>query len=871
MEFRRVLVLRGPNVWARYPVLEAWVDLGDLKDSPSDEMPGFNDRLMSWLPTMIEHRCSVGERGGFFERLRRGTYLAHILEHVTLELQTLAGTSVGFGKARETSEEGVYKVVVRYADEDLGRACLYAARDLCLAAVFDRPYDIEAEVCKLRQFADRVCLGPSTAAIVEAARTRGIPTRRLNAGSLVQLGFGARQRRIWTAETDRTGAIAESIAQDKQLTKTLLKAAGVPVPEGRQVESADDAWAAACEVGLPVVVKPLDANHGRGVIFDVTSREQIEAAYELALHEGSGVLVEKLAPGVEHRLLVVGNRMVAAASGELVFVTGDGRRTIAALVEDQINSDPRRGDDEALPLDRVIFDSSVISEIRRQGFEPSSIPPEARQVLITRKGNLTADVTDAVHPEVAARAVSAAHVVGLDVAGIDVVAQDISRPLEEQGGVVVEVNAGPGLLMHLKPSSGSPRPVGEAIVATLFPDGATGRIPIVAVTGTNGKTIVTRMTAHVLRLAGYEVGMTCSDGIYVNGRRIERGDCSGPRSARSVLLNPQVEAAVFEVARGGILREGLGFDRCDVAVVTNVGEADHLGLCYIDDAEKMAWVKQTPVDVVATDGAAVLNADDPLVAGMAPASRGSVIFFGRSHQNPVITDHCRQNGRAVFVRDGRLILAEGATETALVALANLPATHAGRVPFQEMNILAATAAAWALNIPATTLRAGLESFAADAAQLPGRFTLWPWPGSLVIVDDCHNASALRALMESLENFPQARRSIVYSASGDRRDADIIRQGELLGHGFDRIVLYEPATLCGRGPGEVPALLRQGLIGGCRVTEIVDCDGPLEAVEAGLALVEPGQLLVIQPSDIEETLNFLQNFHSPTSSRSERVL
>ncbi|HEX7599576.1 MAG TPA: cyanophycin synthetase, partial [Polyangia bacterium] len=628
MEIRKIFALRGPNIWSRHPVLEAWVDLKELKDSPSDSIAGFNDRLMAWLPTMVEHRCSVGERGGFFQRLRDGTYPAHILEHVTIELQNLAGTPVGYGRARETAEEGVFRVVVRYRDERLARACLAAGRELVMAAIHDKPYDIAAEVNRLRELADRVCLGPSTAAIVGAADARGIPSRRLNEGSLVQLGQGAKQRRIWTAETDRTSAVAESIAQDKELTKNLLRAGGIPVPEGRLVSDANDAWAAAQEIGLPVVVKPRDGNHARGVFTKLTSEALVHSAYELAKDVGSGVIVEKFAEGAEHRLLVVGGKLVAAARGDIARIIGDGQGTVMQLVDQQINTDPRRGTFESCPLCPVtLLDEATLLLLEGQGYRPDSVPPAGVSVTVQHSDNLSIDVTDDVHPSIAAHMALAAQIVGLDVAGIDVVAMDIARPLEDQGGVVVEVNAGPGLAMHLTPSVGTPRPVGEAIVNTLFPPGENGRIPIVCVTGTNGKTTVTRLVAHILRSAGRMVGMTTTDGIDVSGRTIEGGDCAGPRSARKILLNPQVEAAVFEAARGGILREGLGFDRCDVAVVTNIGQADHLGLHNVNSVDDMFTVKRTPVDVVLPTGTAVLNANDPLVAKMAPLCAGSVTFF----------------------------------------------------------------------------------------------------------------------------------------------------------------------------------------------------------------------------------------------------
>ena len=605
MEFRKVLVLRGPNYWANFPVLEAWLDLGELKDSPSDQLPGFNERLMAWLPTMIEHRCSVGERGGFFERLRRGTWQGHIVEHVALELQTLAGSEVGFGRTRETLEEGVYKVAVEFEEEALGRAALETARLMCLAAVYDRPFDVAGEIEKLRALHQKTRLGPSTASIVRAALARGIPARRLNNESLVQLGYGSRQRRILAAETDRTGAIAEAIAQDKELTRTLLRAVGVPVPEGRPVKNADDAWAAAEKIGLPVVVKPQFGNQGRGVATNLKTREQVVAAYEAARQESSFIMVEQFAPGDDYRLLVVGDRVVAAARREPAMVFGDGLHSVEQLVA-QVNQDPRRGDDHATALSKIQLDAVALQVLAEQGYTPASVPPIGSRVLIRRNANLSTggtatDVTDLVHPAVADRAVEAARMIGLDVAGVDVVAQDIGRPLEEQWGVVVEVNAAPGLRMHLEPSSGKSRPVGEAIVGTLFAEGESGRIPIVAVTGVNGKTTTTRLIGHILRGTGRRVGMTCTEGIFVDDRRIQTGDCSGPQSAQAVLLNPSVDAAVLETARGGILRAGLGFDRCDVAVVTNIGEGDHLGLNDIDTLEKLARVKRTIVEVARSD------------------------------------------------------------------------------------------------------------------------------------------------------------------------------------------------------------------------------------------------------------------------------
>ena len=856
MEFRKILTLRGPNVWARFSVLEVTVDLGVLKDSPSNELPGFNERLKSWLPTMIEHRCSVGERGGFFERLRRGTYQAHILEHVTLELQSLAGTEVGYGRARETDEDGVYRVAIEYEDEAFAVACLHAARELSQAAVYDRPFDVEAEVRRLREINQKERLGPSTGAIVAAAKARGIPVRRLNSESLVQLGYGARQKRINTAETSNTSAIAESVAQDKDLTRALLRQVGVPVPYGRPVADAEDAWAAAKEVGLPVVVKPRYGNHGYGVTVNLSTREQVARAYALAREQTSYVMVETFAEGADYRLLVVGGKLAAAARREPALVVGDGAHTVAELVE-AVNRDPRRSDDHSTPLSQIKLDGIALTTLAEHGHGPDTVPAAGERVLIRKNANLStggtaADVTDLVHPDVAARAVDAAAVIGLDVAGVDVIVRDISRPIEAQGGAVVEVNAGPGLRMHLEPSSGESRPVGEAIVDMIFPGGDNGRVPVVAVTGVNGKTTVTRLIAHVLKTSGKFVGMTCTDGIHLDGRRIESGDCSGPQSARAILVNPKVEAAVLETARGGILREGLAFDVCDVGVVTNIGEGDHLGINGIETPERLAWVKRTVTDSVAAWGSGVFNAADPLVVEMARHCPGSVVFFA-NESNDVIADHRARGGKAVFARGGAVVLAEGAAERPLIPTARVPLTFGGRIGFQVENALAASAACWALNVPDETIVAALSTFSSDEKTTPGRFNVMHHGGATIIVDYGHNPSALLALGDALAQLPHERRLIIFTVAGDRRDVDIVRQGQIVGDLFDVVLLYEDGCVRGRQDGEVTALVRRGLEQGTRVSSTYETRGEMAIVTHALRELKPGDLLVVQADDIDRTI------------------
>jgi len=869
MEFHKISALRGPNIWANFPVLEAWVDLGEL-DKPSSEFPGFSDRLMCWMPSLIEHRCSIGERGGFFQRLRDGTYLGHILEHVALELQTLADREVGFGKVRETAEKGVYKVIVEYSEEVVGRECLTVARELCLAAVNDRPFDIALQIERLHDLAQEVCLGPSTRAIVGAAHARGIPYRRLNTNSLVVFGHGWKQRRIQAAETDRTSAIAESIAQDKEMTRMLLQAVGVPTPVGHSVTDADDAWKSALEIGVPVVVKPQDGNQGRGVATNLATREQVAKAFEAAREEGNAVLVEKYAPGHDYRLLVVGDQVVAAARREPAHVIGDGVHTVVQLVE-QVNTDPRRGEHHATVLSKIKLDAIALAVLADQGLTPESVPPAEKRVLIRRNANLSTggtaiDVTERVHPAVAACAVDAAKTIGLDIAGIDVVAQDISCPLIDQEGIIVEVNAAPGLRMHLEPSAGISRPVGKAISDLLFPQGENGRIPIVGITGVNGKTTTTRFIAHILRGVGKCVGMTCTDGIYLNDRRIDNSDCSGPQSARSVLMNPTVDMAVFETARGGILREGLAFDDCDVAVVTNVGEGDHLGLHDIHTPADLAQVKRCIVEAVAPEGCAVLNADDPLVVDMAAYCPGGIVFFAPDPDHPVIVRHRGVGGRAAFVRDRRVVLAEGDREEPVVSLDSLPLTRGGQVAFQVENSLASIAAAWSLGIATDTIRTRAESFAADINKVPGRFNVLNIEGTTVVVDYGHNAHSLAAVIKAIDKFPHQRRACVYSTAGDRRDCDIVRQGELLGTAFDRVILYEDHYLRGRAPGEIMGLFRKGLESAARTKEIVEVFGATKAAAVALNSTQPDELVLLQADAIDETVQWLRGYLGTLAAR-----
>jgi len=846
MEVSRVRPLRGPNLWSRSTCLEAIVSLSD-GELTARRIPGFERGLLVRFPALgpLQPLESEGPLS-----------LAHVLARVALKLQVQAGCPVSFWRVTPTIENGVFQVVVQYTVEQVGVYAFEQAQALCTAVLDERPFDADAVLAELRRIDEQLRLGPSTGSIVRAALDRDIPARRLNEGSLVQLGWGCRQRRILAAETDTTSAIAESIAQDKDLTKILLEAVGVPVPPGRPVKDADDAWAAAEEIGVPVVVKPRYGNQGKGVIVNLKTREEVVAAFANSQAFKAEIMVEKHALGRDFRLLVVCGKLVAAARRDPPKVTGDGKLTVRELV-DIVNADPRRGDGHATSLTKIRFDDIAVAELARQGLTAESVPAAGLEVLLRGNGNLSTggtatDVTDEVHPDTAFRACEAAGVIGLDICGVDVVADRIDQPLEAQGAVVVEVNAAPGLRMHLDPSEGTPRPVGEAIVDSMFEPKHHGRIPLVAVTGTNGKTTTTRLVAHFLATEGRCVGMTCSDGIYVGGRKLDSGDCSGPRSARSVLLNPRVEAAVFETARGGILREGLGWDRCDVAVVTNIGTGDHLGLKFITTVEDLAVVKRVIVQNVTPAGYAVLNAADPLASARADVCPGGVIFFAHDAAQPVLAAHRAKGCRVVFVEGAAIVAAQGDFERR-IPLADIPLTQNGRIRFQVENAMAAVGAGWALNLDWEIISRGLATFVSDAATTPGRFNMFDYRGATVIADYGHNPDAVQALVHAVEALPSKKRVVVISGAGDRRDVDIRRQTEILGDAFDVAVLFQDACQRGRPDGEVLALLRQGLVNARRTRDVIEVHGEFLAIDNGLERLEPGDLALVLVDQVEEAL------------------
>lgn len=848
MDVSRTRALRGPNLWSRHMAIEAIVAC-DENERAIRQMDGFEARLRALFPAV----GALHPEGGDGD-----ISLAHVLQIAALALQAQAGCRVTFARTTATTDPGVYQVVVEYSEEAVGRQAFEDAQQLIQAALGNGSFDAEKAIAALRELDEDERLGPSTGSIVDAAVARGIPYRRLTRGSLVQFGWGSKQRRIQAAEVDSTSAVAESIGQDKDLTKRLLHAAGVPVPLGKPVQSIDEAWEVAQKVGMPVVVKPQDGNQGKGVTVNITDRAQLEAAYKNAEEYGT-VMVERFLPGHDFRLLVVGDQLVAAARREPPQVLGDGQHTVRELVE-QVNLDPRRGEGHATSLTKIRLDDIAVARLAAQDLTPDSVPPKGQRVILRNNANLSTggtatDVTDDVHPEVAARAIAAAQMVGLHICGVDMVAETVLRPLEEQGGGFVEVNAAPGLRMHLAPSYGKPRNVGQAMVDKLYAHGDDGRIPTVAVTGTNGKTTTARLIAHLFTAQGLRVGMTNTDGVYVNGRQIDSGDCSGPKSARNVLLHPEVDAAVFETARGGILREGLGFDRCQVAVVTNIGAGDHLGLNYITTVEDLAVLKRVIVQNVAPDGYGVLNAADPIVAAMAPVCPGKIIYFASDRHNPVMATHRAQGNRTVYV-DGDSIVASEGSWRETIHLRDVPITRNGRIGFQVENVMASVAAAWGAGLPWQTIRRGLSGFVNDSDNAPGRFNIMDYNGATVIADYGHNPDAMRALVAAVDALPGKRRSVVISGAGDRRDEDIREQTVILGAAFDDVILYQDAAQRGRGDGEVMALLREGLAGAARTTHVEEIRGEFIAIDTALARLQPGDLCLVLVDQVEEALAHL---------------
>jgi len=886
-------VYRGPNYWNYDPAIKLIVDLGVLEAFPSNTIPGFVDGLLDLMPAVGQHSCGTGRAGGFEGRLREGTWLGHVAEHIALQLQRDAGTEVGRGKTRGTGEPGRYHVVYSFAEESVGLAAgQLAVRVVNHLIEPDPTFDYVVEFENLVLLAERAAFGPSTQALLDEAALRDIPSIRLNEQSLVQLGHGVHQKRIRATMTNQTSSLGVDIASDKKLTNKLLAGTGVPVPRSRVVRNAEEAAAAAVKIGFPVAIKPLDGNHGRGVILNLADADAVRVGYDAARRESrhGGVVVESFLTGNDYRCLVIGGVLRAVAQRVPAHVVGDGERSLADLVE-LTNADPRRGIGHEKVLTRIKVDEEAVTYAREQGFEMIDAPPPGVRVFLRRTGNMSTggisiDRTEEIHPDNAEIAELAARVVGLDIAGIDFICPDISVPVRETGGGIVEVNAAPGFRMHTHPTEGEAQYVAKPVIDALFPPGTPSRIPIVAVTGSNGKTTTARMISHIFKGMGRKVGMTSTDGIVVDGRLIRRGDMSGPESASTVLQNPTVDFAVFEVARGGILREGLGYQRNDVAVVLNV-TGDHLGLGGINSIRQLAAVKQVVVEAVPRDGTAVLNADDPLVAAMGRHCSGSVIYFSMDPENESIRRQASRGRRAVTLEPGRngemIVLRQGRKSMPLVWTHLVPATFEGRARMNVQNALAAAAAAWVAGAHLHDIRQGLRTFSTSYFMAPGRLNMFELDGYRVVVDYAHNPPAVRALGEFVDRLaepsPGGRRGLVsgrrigvIATAGDRRDEDIAELGRVAAGYFDSLVVREDANPRGRPRGETAALIERGvreaMADGARCAAVEVITNELEATRHALDMGREGDLIVVcvdHPNDVWKELQLRQHGAASESS------
>ncbi len=878
-------VYRGPHLYGSLPMVRIQVDLGALEQWPSNRLPGFNGRLLALLPGLHRHGCSYHAPGGFVRRLEDGTWMGHVAEHVAIELQATIGIAVTRGKTRSVKgRTGIYNVMFAYEDEGVallaGRLALELVDSLLPPGLrgiggLDRVHEgdsaldeagafsLEAALDRLRRLHRRNALGPTTRSLVQEAERRGIPVMRLDDRSLVQLGTGRHQRRIRASITGLTSQIATDAAGDKDLTKSLLRASGLPVPRGAVVRRPEDAVREAERIGYPVVTKPLDGNHGRGVSIGLGDADAVRTGFAEAAQHGRHVIVEEHYEGHDHRILVVNGEIVAVAERVPARVVGDGTRSIAALV-DQVNRDPRRGEGHETVMTRIVIDGHVLGLLAKSGLTPESVPAEGEIVYLRDTANLSTggtavDRTDDIHPENATIARRAARAIGLDVAGIDFIAPDITRSVHETGGGIVEVNAAPGFRMHLQPSVGRPRNVARPVIDMLFPKGAPVRIPVLAVTGTNGKSTTSRMISRVLRTQGLDVGLTSTSGIYVNDERIVAADASGPWSAGVILRDPTVDVAVLETARGGILRSGLGFRECDIGVVTNV-QADHLGIKGIDTLEDLAWVKSVVVEAVRPGGTSVLNADDAMTLRMRRRAGGRIAFFslrGGDVLDPIVRDHIADGGLAV-VREpgaggGDIVIHDDHEAIPLMPVAEIPATLDGMAEFNVANALAAVAVCHAHGVPLATIRTGLSTFTTSFEQSPGRLNVFDGHGFRVILDYAHNPAGLRALGETILKMRPRHGKVVgmVSIPGDRRDEDMREMGAVATRYFDEIVFREDPARRGRGPGEIVSLLAAGALAAGfpeeRIRRIVEED---EAAATCLGMAGPGDLVVLTPTDVE---------------------
>lgn len=815
MEIRSINAMRGPNYWSvrRHKLIVMVLDLQEMEHSPTNKVDGFSERLKAMFPSMYSHRCSEGCEGGFFMRVDEGTWMGHVIEHIALEIQTLAGMDTGFGRTRGYGEEGVYNVVFSYMEEKVGRYAAKAAVRICEALISGEAYDLSDDIQQMREIREEERLGPSTGSIVEEAANRGIPWIRLNKYSLCQLGYGANQKRIQATVTSETSNIAVEIACDKEDTKFLLEQAEVPVPRGEIIRRESSLREACRYVGFPLVVKPVSGNHGRGITVDINTYEEALVAFEAAQAVSRSVIIEKYITGDDYRLLVINNKLVAAAKRTPAHVVGNGISTIQELI-DEVNKDPRRGYGHEEVLTMIKVNDLTLTLIAAKGYTLNTVLKKDEIMLLKDTANLSTggtaeDVTDMVHPANVFMAERISKIIDLDICGIDIMTTDISEPLEDTGGAVLEVNAGPGFRMHLAPTEGLPRNVAAPVIDKLFPPGSTSRIPIIAITGTNGKTTTTRLIAHMAKMKGFKVGYTTSDGVYIQNRLLMTGDCTGPASTEFVLKDPTVNFAVLECARGGLLRAGLGFKNCDIGIVTNVA-ADHLGLKGIHTIEQLAKVKGVIPETVLPDGTAILNADDELVYAMRKNVECNVALFSLDENNPHIKAMQKRGGISAIYENGYITICRGEWKMRVIKAVNVPLTYGGKATFMIQNVLPAVITAYIKGFTLDDMRVALETFIPSASQTPGRLNLFKFKNFQILVDYAHNPAGMRALKQFVDNIEASVKVGIIAGIGDRRVEDNNEMGGIAADMFDEVIIRQDKQLRGKTEQELIKMLDDGI-------------------------------------------------------------
>lgn len=864
MKIVEIKVMRGPNYWSirRKKLIVMKLDLEELEERPTNKIEGFDDRIQRMFPSMIAHRCSENTEGGFFLRVREGTWMGHVIEHIALEIQTLAGMDCGFGRTRSTSTRGIYNVVFSYMEEKVGVYAAKAAVRIAEALISGEAYDVDADIQTMREMRERERFGPSTGSIVDEAIARDIPFIRLNGESLVQLGYGKNQVRFRATMTDKTSSIAVDIASNKEETKRLLDAAAIPVAKGVCISQIDSVKEAVEDIGFPLVFKPLDGNHGKGASVNVKTLDDALIAFEHAKKYSRRVIIEKFITGFDFRVLVINNRFIAAALREPAHVVGDGIATIQQLIDTE-NKDPRRGYGHENVLTEITIDKETQDQLSKKNYTLDTVLPKGERCYLKGTANLSTggtstDVTDLVHPHNIFICERISRIIGLDICGIDIMAKNLSEPLESSGGVILEVNAAPGFRMHLAPANGLPRNVAAPVIDMLYPQGKTCRIPIIAITGTNGKTTTTRLISHIVKNNGYRVGYTTSDGIYVGNSMLTKGDTTGPVSAEFILKDPTVEFAVLETARGGILRAGLGFGKCDVAVVTNVQE-DHMGLADINTLEDMAKVKAVIVESVKRDGYAVVNADNKHCVTIGKNASCNVAYFSLDENNPVIIEHCKKGGIAAIYENGYITIKKGEWKFRIEKASHIPLTFGGQVTFMIYNVLAATLASYVYGFEIEDIRMPLETFIPSPAQTPGRMNIFDFKDYRVMIDFAHNPDGFTGIKEFLSTVDSQDKIGIITGTGDRRDEDIRQLGRLSAQMFHHIIIRQDKFLRGRQADEIVQLLVEGIkdVNPKQSYEYIPKE--IDALKHALSLAKSGTFITALSDVIDNALEVVQSY------------